>query len=77
MFQATELDQHNQKVQRLFRIGFMLMTALLVIPVIIILVLLVVRGGPALSWVFLTEFPTNGMTEGGIFPALVGTIFLI
>lgn len=77
MFQATELDQHNQKVQRLFRIGFMLMTALLVIPVIIILVLLVVRGGPALSWVFLTEFPTNGMTEGGIFPALVGTIFLV
>ena len=53
------------------------MAVLLILPVIIILTLLVVRGGPVLSWAFLTEFPTNGMTAGGIFPALLGTIFLV
>lgn len=35
------------------------------------------RGAPALSWEFLTAFPRRGMTEGGIFPALVGTFYLV
>jgi len=50
---------------------------LLVLPVLIILTLLVIRGGPALSLDFLMLEPTNGMTEGGIMPALVGTIWLV
>jgi phosphate transport system permease protein len=53
------------------------MTVLLIIPVLIILALLVVRGGPMISTEFLFEFPTQGMTAGGIFPALLGTIFLV
>jgi phosphate transport system permease protein len=28
------------------------------------------------SWAFLTQPPRNGMTEGGIMPALLGTIIL-
>ncbi len=55
----------------------MVMTLLLILPVLIILVLLIVRGGPMLSWTFLFEFPTQGMTAGGIFPAFLGTIFLV
>ena len=39
--------------------------------------LLVWNGAPALSWEFFTEDPRNGMTEGGIFPALVGTLWLV
>ena len=38
---------------------------------------LLVRGAPALSWEFITAFPRRGMTEGGIFPALVGTLYLV
>jgi len=34
------------------------------------------KGGGAISWEFLTEAPRRGMTEGGIFPAIVGT-FLV
>ena len=56
---------------------FLLMTVILVVPVLLILVVLVQRGGPVISWSFLTTAPTNGMTEGGIFPALVGTIWLV
>ncbi len=34
------------------------------------------KGGGAVSWEFLTQAPRRGMTEGGIFPAIVGT-FLV
>jgi phosphate transport system permease protein len=34
------------------------------------------RGGPALSWEFITEAPRNGMTEGGVAPAIAGTFYL-
>ena len=76
-FQAQPLDLRNQKNQRLFRILFLLMTVILILPVAIILMLLVSKGAPALSWAFFTENPVNGMTEGGIFPALVGTLWIV
>lgn len=37
----------------------------------------VVNGGANVTWGFLTEFPRNSNTEGGIFPALAGTTFLV
>ena len=30
-----------------------------------------------ISWDFLTKAPEEGMTKGGIFPAIVGTFYLI
>lgn len=38
---------------------------------------IVVRGFGAISWEFLTTGPTDGMTKGGIFPAIVGTFYLV
>ncbi|KAB2954700.1 phosphate ABC transporter permease PstA [Heliorestis acidaminivorans] len=35
------------------------------------------KGLPALTWEFITENPRRGMTEGGIFPAIVGTFYLV
>jgi phosphate transport system permease protein len=37
---------------------------------------ILVRGMPAISWTFLTAMPSDGMRAGGIFPALVGTFYL-
>ncbi len=34
------------------------------------------KGGGTISWEFLTQAPRKGMTQGGIFPAIVGT-FLV
>lgn len=34
------------------------------------------RGLPAISWEFLTEAPRRGMTEGGIWPCISGTLLL-
>jgi len=42
----------------------------------IILYYIISRGGGALSWEFLTTFPRKGMTAGGIYPALVGSLYL-
>lgn len=41
-----------------------------------LLFFIVSRGWKALSWAFLTEFPAKGMTEGGIFPCIAGTLGL-
>jgi phosphate transport system permease protein len=38
---------------------------------------IVKTGFSALSWEFLTEFPSDSMSKGGIFPAIVGTLYLI
>ena len=77
MFEATALNRRNDRVEWLVKMLFLLMTVLLVIPVAIILTVLAVKGHTAISWEFLTSPPTDGMTAGGILPALVGTIWLV
>jgi len=47
-----------------------------VLPVLAIIVYIVVKGAPAISWEFLTSMPRDGMREGGILPAIVGTFYL-
>ena len=43
----------------------------------IILGFIVIRGIGVISWDFLTKAPEEGMTKGGIFPAIVGTVCLV
>jgi phosphate transport system permease protein len=51
-------------------------TAIIVLMLAIV-VLDIVRGGAeVLSWEFLSAYPRQGMTAGGIFPAVVGTVTL-
>ncbi|MDU1911959.1 phosphate ABC transporter permease PstA [Fusobacterium sp.] len=47
-----------------------------ILPVFLIIGYIIFKGLPAISWEFLTEMPKNGMREGGIFPAIIGTIYL-
>jgi phosphate transport system permease protein len=77
LFASTALNQQNRRVEWLFRVLFFLMTILLIVPVAIILAVLVYKGGPVLSWEFLTAIPRDGMTAGGIMPAFIGTIWLV
>jgi len=77
LFQASDLNQHNARVQRRYRLLFGLMTLLLITPVLLILGTLVVKGGGAISWEFLFTAPTDGMRTGGVFPALLGTVWLV
>jgi phosphate transport system permease protein len=49
---------------------------LVVIPIAFVIGYIFVNGFSAISWDFLTAAPTNGMTEGGIMPAILGTLIL-
>ena len=52
-------------------------SVLLIIFIIISILAITIKGGwPNLSWKFLVEFPKDGMTKGGIFPAIVGTALM-
>ena len=53
------------------------LSVLLIIFIIISILAVTIAGGwPKLSWSFLSEFPRDGMTKGGIFPAIVGTALM-
>jgi len=77
MFEETSRNVKDKKIQALYRTLFMVMTALLILPVLIILGTLIYKGGSVLSLDFLFTAPTDGMTAGGIFPPLLGTIWLV
>jgi len=77
MFETTELNKKNRRNERLVRAVLGTMTGLLVLPVVLILSMLIYKGGPVISFEFLFTSPTNGMTAGGIFPALLGTVLLV
>lgn len=77
MFAASELNIQNHRVEKLVQTLFMLMTLILIVPVVIILGTLIAKGGSIISYDFLFTNPTDGMTAGGIFPALFGTIWLV
>jgi len=60
-------------------IGFLFLRVVAIIavlPIIAILIYIVYKGAPAISWEFITGFPSDGMRSGGIWPAIVGTFFL-
>jgi phosphate transport system permease protein len=55
----------------------MMMALLLILPVLVILSTLIYKGGSIISTEFLFTVPTDGMTAGGVFPALFGTVWLV
>jgi len=60
-------------------LGFNLLrviTFLTVLPIIGLILFIIIKGSPALSWQFLTTAPSDGMKAGGIMPAIVGTLYL-
>jgi len=54
-----------------------LTTILVTMPVILIVATIVKQGIGAINIEFLTTFPRNGMREGGIYPAIFGTLCLV
>lgn len=56
---------------------FTLLSYLVVVILFLILGFIIIKGGKVISWDFLTEAPAEGMTAGGIYPAIVGTLYLV
>lgn len=55
----------------------LLATLLVILPVVFIVFVIVQKGWSAISWEFLTTMPRMGMRAGGIFPAILGTVYLV
>ena len=50
---------------------------LIIAILVVILGIIIYQGREKFSWEFISSFPTDGMTKGGIFPALIGTFILV
>ena len=42
-----------------------------------ILSFIIYKGISVISWNFITQMPEEGMTKGGIYPAIIGTLCLV
>jgi phosphate transport system permease protein len=72
------LNHFNPKIIEKIAFTAITASALLVVAILgIILYYIIANGVPAISWEFLTEPPKNLGREGGIYPAIVGTIYLV
>jgi len=76
MIVTNENIIRRQRIQRFGYAFLTLIAVLTIIPIVFILGYIFYRGLPALSWEFLTTFPTDGLRAGGIYPAILGTVFL-
>ncbi|MGL4384404.1 MAG: phosphate ABC transporter permease PstA, partial [Flavobacterium sp.] len=71
-FFKTENKKEDLKGKAI--VGITQLAVLLIIAILfIILGIIIYQGRSKFSWEFISSFPTNGMTDGGIFPALIGT----
>jgi phosphate transport system permease protein len=66
----------RQLTQRLVFILITLAAIITVTPIVFVVGYIAYLGLPAISWTFLSEMPRDGMRAGGIWPAIVGTLYL-
>lgn len=76
-FTLTPLGRRKLRQERLAQLVLAGMVLALVLPLVALVGYLLIKGAPLLSWSFLTTNPTQGMREGGIWPALLGTLYLV
>ncbi|HBZ01420.1 MAG TPA: phosphate ABC transporter permease PtsA [candidate division Zixibacteria bacterium] len=58
--------------------GLMLLAVIIIIVILAVIVAIVFYNGiGVISWKFVTHAPEQGMTAGGIFPAIFGTVALV
>lgn len=68
----------KKRTSQKFAFGFFTLLSYLVVAILfVILGFIIIKGGSVISWDFLTKAPEEGMTKGGIFPAIDGTFYLI
>ena len=78
---AVEIDAKymNRKrgMQKAVFVCFRLLSYFIALVLFYILGFIIVKGISVINWDFLTQAPADGMTKGGIWPAIVGTFCLM
>ncbi len=68
----------NKKITQSLTFGiFRTLSYFVIVILFVILGFIVYNGAGVISWEFLTGYPEDGMTKGGIFPAIIGTLYLV
>lgn len=76
-FAKTAFVVRKERLEAAARWLFLGMAAAMILPLLAILTHLCVQAAPSLRLEFLLDVPRRGMTEGGIWPAFVGTLYLV
>ena len=71
------IDKRKRTSQQVAFGFFSFLSYLVVVILFVILGFIILKGASVISWDFLTQAPQEGMTSGGIFPAIVGTLYLV
>lgn len=77
IFTETPLVRKKFRREAIAKWVFFSMTLLMVLPLVLIISYLVIKAWPSLSLNFLLDPPIKGMRAGGIWPAFLGTIYLV
>ncbi|RPI22534.1 MAG: phosphate ABC transporter permease PstA [Acidobacteria bacterium] len=76
-FTKTRFGRRTELTERIAKTVFFLMSVAMIVPLVAIISYLVIRAWPSLSLEFVLDVPRKGMTQGGIWPAFVGTVYLV
>lgn len=77
MLNEAKITKRKRRNQRIAFAVFSTISYSIVALLFVILSFLIVKGIGAISWEFISEMPKEGMTEGGIYPAIIGTLILV
>ncbi|MFL5753729.1 MAG: phosphate ABC transporter permease PstA [Bacteroidia bacterium] len=72
-----KLMKRKKRAQQIAFFSFGLLGCLIVAILLSILSFIVIKGISVVNWNFITQMPEEGMTEGGIYPAIIGTLYLV
>jgi len=67
----------SKRTEKTAFIILLLATILVIVPVALIILMVLIKGLPALTGEFIFGMPREGMRAGGILPAIIGTAFLV
>jgi phosphate transport system permease protein len=68
----------SREIKDKIAIGITGFSVILILLTIVVMMAVIIYGGKdVMSWEFLTAFPEDGMTKGGIFPAIYGTALMV
>ena len=73
----NKLARSKQRKQAIAFAIFRVLSYSIVAILFIILTFIIMKGVKVINWNFITQMPEEGMTKGGIYPAIIGTLCLV
>ncbi len=78
MLEFPKYIERRKRIQQQIMFWISRLISILIIGILfLILFFILKRGLPVITWNFFTEMPTQGMTQGGIYPAIIGSLYLV